>query len=78
MLEEGHRLRAEGIDVVIGLLETHNRAKTAEKAQGLELIPRQQILWESVTLTEMDIEAILQRQPQLALVDELAHTNVPI
>ncbi|MEY3302411.1 MAG: universal stress protein [Pseudanabaena sp.] len=77
MLEEGHRLRSEGIDVVIGLLETHNRAETAAKAQGLELIPRQQISWESVTLTEMDTDAILQRQPQLALVDELAHTNVP-
>lgn len=77
MLEEGHRLRAEGIDVVIGLLETHNRAETEEKAIGLELIPRQQIKWESVTLTEMDTEAIVKRQPQLALVDELAHTNVP-
>jgi two-component system sensor histidine kinase KdpD len=77
MLEEGHRLRAEGIDVVIGLLETHNRAETAQKAIGLELIPRQQIKWESVTLTEMNTDAILQRQPQLALVDELAHTNVP-
>ncbi|WP_434683980.1 universal stress protein [Pseudanabaena minima] len=77
MLEEGHRLRSEGIDVVIGLLETHNREETAAKAIGLELIPRQQISWESVTLTEMDTEAILKRQPQLALVDELAHTNVP-
>lgn len=77
MLEEGHRLRAEGIDVVIGLLETHNRAETIKKAIGLELIPRQQITWEAVTLTEMDTEAILKRQPQLVLVDELAHTNVP-
>jgi two-component system sensor histidine kinase KdpD len=77
MLEEGHQLRAEGIDVVIGLLETHNRAETVQKAIGLELIPRQQITWESAILTEMDTEAILKRQPQLALVDELAHTNVP-
>ncbi len=77
MLEEGHRLRAEGMDVVIGLLETHNRAETIDKAIGLELIPRQQIKWESVTLTEMDTNAILQRQPQMVLVDELAHTNVP-
>ena len=77
MLEEGHRLRSEGIDVVIGLLETHNREETAKKAKGLELIPRQHINWESVILTEMDTEAILKRQPQLALVDELAHTNVP-
>lgn len=77
MLEEGHRLRSEGIDVVIGLLETHNRAETIQKAIGLELIPRQQINWESAILNEMDTEAILKRQPQLALVDELAHTNVP-
>jgi two-component system, OmpR family, sensor histidine kinase KdpD len=77
MLEEGHRLRSEGTDVVIGLLETHNRAETAAKAIGLELIPRQQIAWEGVVLTEMDVAAILNRQPQLVLVDELAHTNIP-
>jgi two-component system sensor histidine kinase KdpD len=77
MLEEGHRLRSEGIDVVIGLLETHNRVETVGKAIGLELVPRQQISCESVILTEMDTDAILKRQPQLALVDELAHTNVP-
>jgi two-component system, OmpR family, sensor histidine kinase KdpD len=77
MLEEGHRLRAEGIDVAIGLLETHNRAETAAKALGLEQIPRQQITWQGVTLTEMDVAAILDRQPQLVLIDELAHTNIP-
>jgi two-component system, OmpR family, sensor histidine kinase KdpD len=77
MLEEGHRLRAEGIDVVIGLLETHNRAETKAKAVGLEQVPRQQITWQDVTLTEMDVTAILRRQPQLVLVDELAHTNIP-
>jgi two-component system, OmpR family, sensor histidine kinase KdpD len=77
MLEEGHRLRAEGIDVAIGLLETHNRAETAAKAIGLEQIPRKQIAYQGVTLSEMDVAAILARQPQLVLVDELAHTNVP-
>jgi len=77
MLEEGHQLRSEGIDVVIGLLETHNREETAAKAIGLELIPRQQILWKDTMITEMDTNAILSRQPQLALVDELAHTNAP-
>lgn len=77
MLEEGHRLRREGTDVVLGLLETHNREETAEKAEGLELVPRKQIAHAGVTLTEMDTDAILARQPQLALVDELAHTNVP-
>lgn len=77
MLEEGQRLRQEGIDVVIALLETHNRQETAQKAAGLEIIPRQYITHMGVTLTEMDTEAVLARQPQLALVDELAHTNVP-
>jgi two-component system sensor histidine kinase KdpD len=77
MLDEAHRLRQEGTDVVIGLLETHNRVETAQKAIGLELIPRQQITCQGITLTEMDTDAILQRQPQLVLVDELAHTNVP-
>ena len=77
MLEEGHRLRSEGIDVAIGLLETHNRAETAAKAIGLEQVPRKQIAYQGVTLNEMDVPAILDRQPQLVLVDELAHTNVP-
>lgn len=77
MLEEGHRLHAEGIDVAIGLLETHNRAETAAKAIGLEQISRQQITCQGVTIGEMDVAAILHRQPQLVLVDELAHTNVP-
>lgn len=77
MLEEAHALKREGIDVVIGLLETHGRKQTAQKAQGLEIIPRQQIVRGAVTLTEMDTNAILARSPQLVLVDELAHTNVP-
>jgi two-component system, OmpR family, sensor histidine kinase KdpD len=77
MLEEGHRLRQEGTDVVIGLLETHNRQETAQKAVGLEVVSRQQIICSGVALNEMDTEAIIDRHPQLALVDELAHTNVP-
>jgi two-component system sensor histidine kinase KdpD len=77
MLEEAHQLRQEGVDVVIGLLETHNRQETLEKAIGLEMVPRQQISCSGITLTEMDTQAILARQPQLVLVDELAHTNVP-
>lgn len=77
MLEEGHRLRQEGIDVVIGLLETHNRQETARRAEGLEIMPRQQINCSGVVLSEMDTDAILARQPQLVLIDELAHTNVP-
>jgi len=77
MLEEGHQLKQGGIDVVVGLLETHGRRETAEKAEGLEIIPRKTIAQDSLTLQEMDREAILARSPQLVLVDELAHTNVP-
>ncbi|ELR99890.1 sensor protein KdpD [Gloeocapsa sp. PCC 73106] len=77
MLEEGRNLKEEGIDVVIGLLETHGRAETAQKAQGLEIVPRQTISWQGRTLTDMDTDAIIVRSPQLVLIDELAHTNVP-
>lgn len=77
MLEEAHALKAEGIDVVIGLLETHGRQETAAAAVGLEQVPRFQIQRGTATLSEMDTNAILLRQPQLVLVDELAHTNMP-
>ncbi len=76
MLEEAHRLKREGIDVVIGLLETHGRKETKQKAEGLELIPRREVE-RGVQLSEMDTDAVIERSPQLALVDELAHTNVP-
>jgi two-component system, OmpR family, sensor histidine kinase KdpD len=77
MLEEAHQLKQEGIDVVVGLLETHGRKETAEKAVGLEIIPRQALVQDGLTLQEMDTDAILSRSPQLVLVDELAHTNIP-
>ncbi|MDK3158128.1 sensor histidine kinase KdpD [Kamptonema cortianum] len=77
MLEEAHLLKQEGIDVAIGLLETHGRKETAEKAEGLEIIPRKEMIRGEKSLTEMDVNAILNRQPQLVLVDELAHTNIP-
>ncbi|OUL31886.1 histidine kinase [Nostoc sp. RF31YmG] len=77
MLEEAHQLKQDGIDVVIGILETHGRKDTAEKATGLEVIPRIISIRENVTLQEMDTDAIVERSPQLVLVDELAHTNVP-
>lgn len=77
MLQEAHELKKAGIDVVIGLLETHGRKETADAAEGLEVVPRMTIERGGVTLTEMDTDAILSRQPQLVLVDELAHTNVP-
>jgi two-component system, OmpR family, sensor histidine kinase KdpD len=77
MLEEGHRLKLEGIDVAIGLLETHGRKETSAKAEGLEIIPRKQMQRGEKMLTEMDTEAVIWRHPQLALIDELAHTNIP-
>ena len=77
MLEEAHSLKHEGIDVVIGLLETHGRKETAQKADGLEIVKRTSIPRGELILTEMDTDAILARAPQLVLVDELAHTNVP-
>ncbi|AMW31059.1 universal stress protein [Arthrospira platensis] len=77
MLEEAQQLKQEGFDVVIGILETHGRADTAEKAVGLEQVPLKQINWLFRTLTELDTSAVLARCPQLVLVDELAHTNIP-
>lgn len=77
MLEEAQQLKQEGIDVVVGLLETHGRKETLDKAIGLEVIPRQAIANDGITLQEMNTEAILVRSPRLVLVDELAHTNIP-
>src|SRR6478735_535911 len=77
MLEEGRRLLADGRDVVIGLVETHERRATAAQAAGLPVIPRESVAHRGVTLEEMDVDAVLRRHPSLALVDELAHTNAP-
>jgi two-component system sensor histidine kinase KdpD len=77
MLEEGHRLKSEGIDVAVGLLETHGRKETAAKGEGLEIVPKKQMLRGEKILTEMDTDAVIERRPQLALIDELAHTNIP-
>lgn len=77
MLEEAHRLRNEGIDVVIGLLETHGRRETEALAEGLEIVPRRRQEYRGISIEEMDPDAILARNPQVVLVDELAHTNVP-
>ena len=76
-LEELHRRKERGTDVVIGFIETHGRQKTAELAAGLEVVPRKQIEYKGVTVEEMDTDAIITRHPDLALVDELAHTNAP-
>jgi two-component system sensor histidine kinase KdpD len=77
MLREGHRLRAQGVDVAIGIVETHGRAETAEQIGDLEVIPPRAIEYRGVTLREMDLDAILARHPTVCLVDELAHTNAP-
>lgn len=77
MLQEGNLLRSRGIDVVIGLLETHGRKDTQAQTGGLPQIPRAQILYQSTRLEEMDTAAIIERHPEVVLVDELAHTNVP-
>ncbi|MCX5812200.1 MAG: PTS sugar transporter subunit IIA [Proteobacteria bacterium] len=77
MLQEGQRLKADGIDVVIGLLETHGRAETAKIAEGLESVPRRKQEYRGIIVEDMDSDAILARKPQVVLIDELAHTNVP-
>jgi two-component system sensor histidine kinase KdpD len=77
MLQEGKEMLREGTDVVVGLLETHGRLETTRQAEGLEQIPRKQVRYQDVALEEMDVGAVLARRPQLVLVDELAHTNVP-
>ncbi|NTW06356.1 MAG: PTS sugar transporter subunit IIA, partial [Syntrophaceae bacterium] len=77
MLQEAHRLKEAGIDIVVGLVETHGRPDTAKLVEGLEVIPRHRIEYRGVVLEEMDADAILTRKPQIVLVDELAHTNAP-
>ena len=77
MLVEGHADQDAGRDVVIGLLESHGRAETAQLAEGLPMIPRRRVTYRGATLEEMDLPAILERAPELCLIDELAHTNAP-
>jgi two-component system sensor histidine kinase KdpD len=77
MLQEGQRLKRQGVDVVIGMLETHGRAETAAQVGELEQVPRRRIEYHGVVLEEMDVDAVLARRPTVALVDELAHTNAP-
>src|SRR5215468_4963376 len=77
MLEEGHRRRDRGTDVVVGYVETHGRQHTADLISDLEVVPRREITYRGSTFTEMDVDAVLARRPDVALVDELAHTNVP-
>src|SRR4249919_2053703 len=77
MLQSAHAKLKAGVDVVVGVVETHGRAETEALLKGLEVLPRKRIAYRDQTLEEMDIDALIARRPQLALVDELAHTNAP-
>ncbi len=77
MLQEGRAEADTGRDVVVGYLETHGRAETLEQAQGLEIVPRRSLSYRGTPLEEMDLPAVLDRRPELCLIDELAHTNAP-
>src|ERR1700682_3385357 len=77
MLREGHERQLKGEDVVVGLVETYGRPRTIEAIGELEVVPREKIEYRGNVLEEMDLEAVLVRHPQVALVDELAHTNAP-
>jgi len=77
MLSEGHRRAERGTDVVIGYVEDHGRPHTQALVEGLDVVPRQVVEYRGTSFTEMDLDAVLARHPDVALVDELAHTNVP-
>jgi two-component system sensor histidine kinase KdpD len=77
MLEEGHRRLARGTDVAVGFIEPHGRPLTAALMDGLDLVPRRRVEYRGVVVEEMDLDAIIARNPTVALIDELAHTNVP-
>jgi two-component system, OmpR family, sensor histidine kinase KdpD len=77
MLEEAHALQKRGIDVVLGIIETHGRAETAALIEGLEYVPRRRVEYRGLAIEEMDVDAVIARNPQVAVVDEVAHTNAP-
>src|SRR5690349_2398161 len=77
MLDEGHRRVERGTDLVVGYVETHGRPKTEKAVEGLEVVPRRRVDYRGTVQEEMDLDAILERNPDVVLVDELAHTNVP-
>ena len=77
MLQAAHAEQLKGIDIIVGIVETHNRVETAELVKGFELIPRKTSEYKSTTVQEMDLDAIIARKPLIVLVDELAHTNAP-
>jgi len=77
MLQEAHALRARGLDVVIGVVETYGRKDTEAQVKDLEVVPRRAVAYRGVTIDEMDLDAIVRRKPQVCVVDELAHSNAP-
>jgi two-component system, OmpR family, sensor histidine kinase KdpD len=77
MLQEAHALKARGVDVVAGIIETYGRTDTDAQVRNLEVVPRRRIDYRGTTLEEMDVDGIVARRPQVCLVDELAHTNIP-
>ena len=77
MLQEAHALRASGLDVVVGVVETYGRRETEAQVKDLEIVPRRKVEYRGAVLEEMDVEAIIRRRPRVCVVDELAHTNVP-
>src|SRR5690349_10662997 len=77
MLEDAHALKRQGVDIVIAIIETHNRDETAALADGLERVAMRNVEYRGVTLKEMDVDAVIARHPEVAIVDELAHTDVP-
>ncbi|MGA2074378.1 MAG: histidine kinase [Terriglobia bacterium] len=77
MLDEAHKMKDEGVDVLLGYFEPHGRKDTIAKAEGLEVIPRRKIEYRGALFGETDVEAILRRNPQVCVIDEFAHTNIP-
>ncbi len=77
MLVEAHELKRRGVDAAVGFVETHGRADTDAQIRDIEVVPRRQVVYRGVTLEDMDVDAIIARHPEVVIVDELAHTNVP-
>ncbi len=77
MLQEAHDLRKRGVDVVVAYVETHGREETAALLDGIEVVPRKRVDYRGVPVEEMDLDAVMRRKPQIAVVDEIPHTNVP-
>ncbi len=77
MLDDAHRMRRAGVDIAIGFVETHGREETAARIADLEVVPRQKVSYRDVVIEEMDLRAVIARHPDVAVVDELPHTNAP-